>query len=55
MVLNCKCAKEHKVPVNERQFLQDQIEPRQMIIGGIDQKEASTLKRKAEREQANLK
>ena len=26
-----------------------------MIIGGIDQEEASTLKRKAEREEANLK
>jgi hypothetical protein len=52
---NCKCAKEHKVPANERQFPKNQREPRQMIIGGIDQDETSKLKRKAERVQANLK
>src|SRR6218665_1646400 len=55
MVSNCKCAKEHKVPANERQFLQDQRRQRKMIIGGIDQKERSKLKRKAERQEANLK
>jgi len=55
MVFNCKCAKEHKVPANKRQFLQDQRRQRKMIIGGIDQKETSKLKRKAERQEANLK
>ena len=55
MVSNCKCAKEHKVPANERQFLQDQRLQKKMIIGGIDQKKTSKLKRKAERREANLK
>ena len=30
MVSNCKCAKDNKVPANERQFLQDQRGPRKM-------------------------
>src|SRR6218665_1049049 len=55
MVSNCKCAKEHKVPANERQFLQDQRIQKKMIIGGIDQKKTSKLKRKGERQEANLK
>ena len=55
MVSNCKCSKEWKVPAKERQFLQDQRGPRKMIIGGIDQEETSKLKRKSEREEANLK
>jgi hypothetical protein len=55
MVSNCKCTKEHKVPAKKRQFLQDQRGPRKMIIGGIDKEETSKLKRKAERQQANLK
>src|SRR6218665_2576535 len=55
MVSNCKCAKAHTVPANERQFLQDQRRQRKMIIGGIDQKETSKLKRKAERQEAKLK
>jgi len=55
MVSNCKCTKDNKVPANKRQFLQDQRGPRKMIIGGIDQEETSKLKRKAEREEANLK
>src|SRR6218665_3266569 len=55
MVSNCKCAKAHTFPANERQFLQDQRRQRKMIIGGIDQKETSKLKRKAERQEANLK
>jgi len=54
MVSNCKCATEHKIPANERQFIQDQRGPRKMIIGGIDQEATSKLKRKAERKQANL-
>jgi len=55
MVSRCKCAKEHKVPAKEREFLQDQRGPRKMVIGGIDQEETSKLKRIAEREEANLK
>src|SRR6218665_3306023 len=55
MVSNCKCAKEHKVPANKRQFLEYQRRQRKMIIGGIDQKETSKLKRIAERQEANLK
>jgi len=54
MESNCKCAKEHKVPQNERQFLEDQRGPRKMIIGGVDQEETSKLKRTAERKQASL-
>uniref|UniRef100_UPI00358F8643 uncharacterized protein n=1 Tax=Myxine glutinosa TaxID=7769 RepID=UPI00358F8643 len=55
MVSNCNCLKEHKVPQKEREFLQDQRGPRNMVIGGIDQEETSRLKRKAEREETNLK
>src|SRR6218665_4227397 len=55
MVSNCKCAKEYTVPANEREYLQDQRRQRKMIIGGIDQKETSKLKREAERQAANLK
>uniref|UniRef100_UPI00358EBD2F uncharacterized protein n=1 Tax=Myxine glutinosa TaxID=7769 RepID=UPI00358EBD2F len=55
MVSNCNCLKEHKVPQKEREFLQDQRGPRNMVLGGIDQEETSRLKRKAEREETNLK
>ena len=53
-MFNCKCPKEHKVPAKERAFLEDQRGLRRMKIGGIDKKETSRLKRRADRKMSKL-
>lgn len=52
MAAGCKCSKQDRVPPNEREFLQDQRGPRRMVIGGIDEKETSRLKKRLARKES---
>jgi hypothetical protein len=47
--VSCKCAKEKKVPAEERQFLKDQRTVRKMMIGCIDGRKTKALQLKAQR------
>lgn len=51
----CKCIKEDKIPVEEREFLIDQRHERRMVIGGVDIRKTQQLKRKAERRERQQK
>ena len=46
---SCKCSKDRKVPMDEREFLQDQRTVRHMMIGSIDRPKTRTLKLRAQR------
>ena len=45
----CTCQKESKVPVIERQFLQDQRNARTMLIGGLDKEVTRQMEKSYER------
>lgn len=45
----CKCAKEHKVPADEQNFLRDQRTTRLMFIGSVDKVISAKMKRRLER------
>lgn len=49
---NCKCAKEHKVPADEQNFLQDQRTTRMMFIGSVDKISSAKLKKRFDRKMA---
>jgi hypothetical protein len=51
-VMNCKCEKADKVPLNEKKFLEDQRGARKMIIGNIDLVETSKLHKKISRKES---
>ena len=47
----CNCEKQDKVPQKEIPFLQDQLGPRMMVVGGIDEEEETIrLQNKKERQ-----
>lgn len=46
----CCCERNKRVPNNEREFLSDQREARRMIIGAVDRKTTSRIKKRKERE-----
>ena len=46
MIFNCKCFRENKVFIKEREFLENQRGLRKMVIDGLDKKETSKLKKK---------
>ena len=50
----CKCAPENKVPDIERTFFMDQNRKREMNIGGTDHKTTSAIKKRQERQIADM-
>lgn len=50
--ITCKCPKERKIPLEEREFIKDQRTVRIMMIGCIDQSKTKTLMLRAQRKEA---
>jgi len=49
--VSCNCPKDRKIPIDEREFLQDQRTLRHMMIGPIDNPKTKALKRRAQRKE----